>query len=354
MYKIGIDLTPLKNAHASRGIGKYTNELLEAIKTLGLRDIEIAPYEKENCLKTNTFDLLHYPYFDLFFHTLPFKRKIPVVVTVHDVIPLLFPSAYPPGVKGKINHLLQKLSLRSVEMVITDSQNSKNDIVEHLQIPEPKIKVIYLAPSLIFQQLEKGNWEKDLRKKYQLPENFVLYVGDVNWNKNLISLANACKKIKNTLVIVGKQATNENFDKSHVENQPLLELLNKFGNDPQVRRLGYVPDEDLVKIYNLANVYCLPSLYEGFGLSILEAMACGCPVVCSNTSSLPEIGDEAIVKFDPKNVDDIANSLKSVLNNKNLEEELIRKGLGQVKKYSWKKTAIETTDVYRSILERKR
>jgi glycosyltransferase involved in cell wall biosynthesis len=151
---------------------------------------------------------------------------------------------------------------------------------------------------------------------------------------------------------VGKQAIQENFDKKHVENRPLVQLIEEYGNDPLVRRLGFVLNDDLVAIYNLAAVYCQPSFYEGFGLPVLEAMACGCPVVAANTGSLPEICGNAAIMVNPNDIKSIAGGLREVVENEDLRRDLIKKGLNQVKKFSWEKTAEETIRVYERVLEK--
>jgi len=350
MYKIGLDLTPLKTGHASRGVGKYTNELIGAIKALKLSDIEIIPSGNGIPLNNCSLDLYHYPYFDLFFPTLPWKKETPTVVTVHDVTPLVFPENYPPGIRGTINFWLQKFSLGKVEAVITDSLNSKKDIVKYLKYPEEKINVIYLAPSLVLKAVQPV-FLNQVKKKYKLPGKFVLYVGDVNWNKNVVGLADICHKINIPLVIVGKNAKLTDFDKNHIENQPLVKLLEKYQDDPSVLRLGFIENDELEAIYKLASVYCQPSFYEGFGLPILDAMLLGCPVVCSNSSSLPEIGQDAVKYFDPRDEREFKESLENVLSNSKKAKELIDKGFLQVKNFSWKKTAKETVSVYKKVLE---
>lgn len=350
MLKIGIDTTSLRTGHASRGIGKYTSGLVKALNALKLDDMEIIPCENGFTSSSVNLDLYHYPYFDLFFPTLPLIKKKPTLVTIHDVIPLLFPDAYPSGIKGKLNHIFQKVSLKTVKGVIADSNCSRDDIVKYLKYPENKITTVYLAPSDIFRKLDGWEWKKEIINKYSLPDKFVLYVGDVNWNKNLLTLARACKDIGTILVIIGKQAANDNIDKTHIENKPFAVFLDEFGLDPQIRRLGYVSDEDLVKIYNLASVYCLPSFYEGFGLSVLEAMSCGTPVVCSKTASLPEICGDAAIFFDPDNRKDLAKSLERLASEKKLRALMINKGFHQAGKFSWEKTASATAEVYRQVL----
>ncbi len=340
--KVNINTSPLVSGHAVRGIGVYTQNLIDSLTKY--KDLSLTGNIKEA-------EILHYPYFDLFKHSLKITRGQNVVVTIHDVIPLLYPKNYPPGIRGKLNFLLQKRELKRAKAIITDSETSKKDIVRLLDIPASSIFVTQLAPRNIFKKLKSGAWEKEVREKYKLPEKFILYVGDVNYNKNLVSLAEACHKLGIALVIVGKQAVSE-FDKDHIENKSLKELIDKYGVDSKVLRLGFVQDEDLVKIYNLASVYCQPSYYEGFGLPVLEAMACGVPVCCSKTQSLVELAGDAAVYFDPCDISNISGKIASVLDNKKLKDKLILKGNECVRRYSWDKTAEETYQVYKNVLQK--
>jgi glycosyltransferase involved in cell wall biosynthesis len=340
--KVNINTAPLSSGHAIRGIGVYTQNLITSLKKI--KDIELV-HETKNA------EIIHYPYFDLFFHSLRINSRQSVIVTIHDVIPLLYPTKYPPGIRGKINFLLQKRELKKVRAILTDSETSKKDIVRFLDIAADNIFVTKLAARSIFKKLKTGSWEKDTRLKYNLPEKFILYVGDVNYNKNLLNLAAACNLLNTTLVIVGKQATSS-FDKSHVENKAISNLIDKYGTDPKVLRLGFIEDEDLVKIYNLASVYCQPSLYEGFGFPVLEAMACGIPVACSKTQALVELAGESADYFDPLDPRDISSVLNKVLTDKSHAKKLVQLGEDCAKKYTWDKTADETYKVYKHVLQK--
>jgi glycosyltransferase involved in cell wall biosynthesis len=178
----------------------------------------------------------------------------------------------------------------------------------------------------------------------------VLYVGDVNYNKNILGLAKACKIAKIPLVIAGKQAAQKEFDREHIENQPLLEFLTKYGEDKQVLRLGFVDDNDLVSLYNLATLCCQPSFYEGFGLPVLEAFACEVPVVAAKTQALVEIAEPACLFADPNDPDEIAEKILQVAEDNELRNQLIERGKVLVKNYSWEKTARETFEVYKKVL----
>jgi len=358
--RAAIDVSPLKSGHRFRGIGFYTKNLVEALQGL-VKNKRYARWQinliESKGEKVEGFDLIHYPYFDPFFPTLPKRRKIPIVVTVHDLTPLKFSEHYPPGIKGKLRWFGQKSRLKKVDAIITDSQSSQKDIVKIIGYPEEKIYVVYLAPALGFKKLEKNNLphrlielKSKVKQKYHLPETFVLYVGDVNWNKNVPGLVKTCEKIGVPLIIVGKQAISKNFNQEHIENRDLVWLQERAKRSKLISLLGFVPTEELIAIYSLATVYCQPSFYEGFGLPVLEAMAYGAPVVCSNQGSLPEVGGTAAVYFNPYQEKEMEEKLARILNDKSLRNRLIRAGKKQVKKFSWQKTAQQTIAVYQKIL----
>jgi len=348
--KVAIDVSPLKSGHQFRGIGSYTRNLVQALRELPVADFQVELIADKKIPREA--DLIHYPYFDFYFASLPLIKRRKTVVTIHDTIPLVFPKHYPPGIRGKLNFQRQKLALRTTRAVICDSKNSKKDIFNYLKYPKEKIFVVYLAASKKFKPITDRRLLMAVKRKYRLPNRFILYVGDVNYNKNILGLVKACKKIKVPLVIVGKQAVSKDFDRFHIENQPLSQLIKLYGKDHEVLRLGFVPDEDLAAVYNLATVYCQPSFYEGFGLPVLEAMACGTPVVASRKSSLPEIAGQAAVMVDPYDLNDLANGLTVAIEDENLREDLIRRGLKQAQKFSWEKTAYETYQVYQKVVQK--
>lgn len=341
--KIAFDITPLSSEHRFRGIGSYTQNLVKTLKQYDERNSYIFFTRGEKLPKN--IDLVHYPYFDPFFLTLSLQKIAKTVVTIHDLIPLVFPDKFPMGFRGRIKWGIQKVSLKGVKAIITDSENSKKDIIRLTGFPADKIYVIYLAPNPEFRQI-KDSLLGGVKEKYNLPEKFILYVGDVTWNKNIPGLILAIKKINIPLVIVGKQATDTDFDHKHPENQDLVLLEKEVEKDRRIIRLGFIPKDDLVAIYNLATVYCQPSFYEGFGLPILEAMACGCPVITTKEGSLPEVGGEACFYVDAYDQNKIANGINEVLRDKKLRDQLSQNGILQAKKFSWEKTAKKTIEVY--------
>lgn len=345
--RIGIDVSPLKTAHRFRGIGAYTENLIKALEKYNQQDKYNFFTQGQNLPKN--IDLAHYPYFEPFFLTLPLRKKIPTVVTVHDLIPLVFPHHFPPGLKGKIKWQIQKWSLRRVGAIIVDSQCSQRDVAKVTGVPAEKIFVIYLAAGEEFQPLQDGKDLKKIRNKYQLPEKFVLYVGDATWNKNVPGLVKAVQKINVPLVLVGKPWVDSHFDRANPWNKDLVEVEKLTQGDKRIYKLGFVPQNDLVVLYNLATLYAQPSFYEGFGLPVLEAMSCGCPVVTSKTGSLPEVAGEAALYVDPQDIDDLASGIGEIFFNSQVREKFRQKGLLQAKKFSWKKTTYQTVKVYQQM-----
>jgi glycosyltransferase involved in cell wall biosynthesis len=346
--KIALDITPLSSGHKVRGVGSYTENLIKALKNYDQQNSYIFFTRGEKLPKN--IDLVHYPYFEPFFLTLPLRKEFPTVVTVHDLIPLVFPDKFPAGIRGKIKWEIPKFSLKTARVIITDSESSKKDIMRFTGIDDRKIHVVYLAPAPEFRQLAAGSWQLEIRRKHNLPEKFILYVGDATWNKNLPRLIEAAKKIRIPLVMVGKALVESNFDKDNPWNQDLIKVQKLADENKQIIRPGFVLTEDLVALYNLATVFVMSSIYEGFGLPVLEAMACGLPVVTSNTSSLSEICGEAAVMVDPYSINSIAEGIEKVIKDKKIREELIKKGFEQAKKFTWEKTVKETVAVYKKVL----
>jgi len=347
--KVAFDISPLKKGHRIRGVGNYTRNLVFWLEKLTRRSdkilIDFVDFSKKN-VKLSSYDLIHYPYTDLFFVSLPLFKPAKVVTTIHDVTPLLFPRYYPLGLKGRLRFLIQRFLISKVNAVITDSFASKRDIVKYLGYPKNQIFPIYLGVESHFRKIKNREFLDKIRQKYKLPSKFVLYVGDVNYNKNLIRLADACKNINMNLVIVGKQAVMEEFDRKHPENQMWVNFLEKYDKDPQILRIGFLPAVDLVAVYNLASVYCQPSLYEGFGLPILEAMACGCPVVASKIPAFLEIAKSAVLFMNPLDREDISRKLLLALEDLSVRKRLIVGGFLNVKRFSWGKCAREILSLY--------
>lgn len=344
--KVAIDTSPLLIGHESRGIGTYTRNLVEEFKK-GKWDLEFVFFDDGKI--PQGADLLHYPYFDLYFRTLPVLRNKPRVVTIHDVIPLVFPEHYPSGARGRINFFLQKIALKNVDAIICDSKTSKEDIVNKLSFAKSKTHVVYLAASDRFRPIDNPSVLSAVARKYKLPNNFALYVGDVNWHKNVKNILEAAKIVGCNLVMVGKALTDDGVSQTREMNG----LIRKLGIAKQITKTGFIDEKDLVAIYNLAKVTLLPSFYEGFGLPLLESMACGIPVVASKVASIPEITTDTIFFCEPTDPQDIAKKIKEVFNMpQDKLDNVSRKLINESKKFSWHKVAAETVKVYRSVLNR--
>jgi glycosyltransferase involved in cell wall biosynthesis len=326
--KIAIDSGPLTSGDSVRGIGVYTRELLKALK------IEGVDVSKEDLSK---YDLVHFTRFNPFFISVPFTKpnNTKFVLTIYDLIPLIYPKHYPPGIKGKICFLVNKYLInKNVDAIITISETSKKDICRFLRVDPKKVFVTYLAPRSIFKKLEPRGWKLEINGN-NIPKRFALYVGDINYNKNIPNLIKACKIANIPLVIAGKQAYQ--VDKLNLNHPELSHLKNIDWSG--VIRLGFVPDDVLAELYNLATVYIQPSLYEGFGLPAVEAVVCGTPLVVVKSQCMVEVLGDDFSFTDSGSVESIARAILSP----NIDKKLPRD-------YSWEGTANKTLEVYKRSL----
>ncbi len=327
--KIAVDSGPLSSADSVRGIGVYVRELSKNLKDFKLIDVFNTDLSK--------FDIIHFTRFNPFRVSIPFKKPAGTkfVLTIYDLIPLIYPDHFPSGIKGNLRwHLNKYLIRKNVDAIITISETSKKDICRFIEINPDKVFVTYLAPREIIKKMEIGNRKLEIIKRFNLSERFVLYTGDINYNKNIPNLVKACEIAKIPLVIVGKQAGEiEKMDLNHPE---LIHL--KKVNWANVIRLGFVEDIDLVKLYNLAQVYIQPSFYEGFGLPLVEAVASKTPVAIAKNQCHVEILGDNLTYFDPNNIHDMAAKLL----NPNKITKLPRE-------YSWEKTAEKTLAIYNKV-----
>ncbi|MCL4383962.1 glycosyltransferase family 4 protein [Patescibacteria group bacterium] len=348
---IAIDISPTQNGNQFRGVGFYTSRLTDSLIKYCQTSTQYHHWHIDLVSTANTeinkYDLIHYPYFDPFELTLPQRHRTPLVVTVHDIIPRQFKSHFPVGFKGEVKWLLQKQRLQHIDRLITDSLTSKYSISTLTGVAPDKIIPIYLAADSIFQPINNQKLLSQTVKKYSLPQKFVLYVGDINWNKNIPTLVNTCRDLNYPLVIVGSSATQKHVV-DHPWTQDLLWLQKQTFS--QLFCLGFVPNEDLSVIYNLATVYCHPSYAEGFGLGLLEAMQSGCPTIYSQNTSLEEIAGNAGLSFNPHNPFTLKKALTSLYSDARLQEKYRHLGITRSRQFSWQKTAEQTLQVYQSIL----
>ncbi|MGQ0604568.1 MAG: glycosyltransferase family 4 protein [Anaerolineales bacterium] len=269
-------------------------------------------------------------------HVLPLVCPAPAVVTVHDLGYRHFPDAHPLAQRLYLDWST-RFSAQRAAYVIADSQATRRDLARFYAVPENNISVVYPGRDETLRRVDPSAVRGALRVKYQLPETFLLHVGTLQPRKNLLRLIEAVSHQPSviTLVLAGRPGW---------QSQPILAAARTHN----VRVLEYVPDEDLAGLYSGAAAFIFPSLYEGFGFPVLEAMACGTPVICANTSSLPEVAGEAALTVDPLDTEALTGAITRVLGDAGLRESLIAKGYAQVQKFSWEKAARETL----SVLER--
>lgn len=276
-------------------------------------------------------------------NVLPLACPCARVVTIHDVAFLLHPQRFKASKRTYLRNLT-RLSVRQANAVIVDAASTKADLVNILGAREEKIVVVPLAPDDDFRPLTSKEALRPFREKYGLPERIILYVGTIEPRKNLLYLIQAYAAIKDRveakLVIAGGKGW------FYAE---VFKLVQDLKLEQDVIFPGYVPDEELPLWYNAATVFVYPSLYEGFGLPPLEAMACGVPVITSNTSSLPEVVGSAGITIDPTDVEQLSVAMAQVLENEELRSSLRQRGLEQAATFSWEKTARRTLEVYRRV-----
>lgn len=288
-------------------------------------------------LKEQNFDIFHPTYYATYF--LKYLKNKKFVLTVYDMTLELFPQY---SCRASVKTIESKKALISrADKIIAISENTKKDILNFCDIPEEKIKVIYLANSLMPVNGRPAGVS-------ELPEKYILFVGARGFQKNfnyfIKSISPILKNDKSLNVIVAGGYTGKNsFSKEEKS------LFAELQIEKQIAQ--YSPnDEGLAYLYQNATCFVFPSLYEGFGIPVLEAFACDCPAVISNASSLPEIGGNAAIYFNPTDGNSILKAVEKVLYNKDLRQQMILAGREQLKKFSWGKTARETLDLYSDLL----
>ncbi len=314
---------------------RSSNLLNEPVYTPASSKVYSLAEQWEILKKASNLDLLHSPHFNI-----PVFYRKKMVVTVHDLIYLHEPTAsrFKFG-KIYVNELLKQIA-KKASLVITVSEYTKKDLLEHFpRFSAERIVAIPEAPSAIFAKMP-DHLLQDAKKRFGLSKPFILFVGTLKPHKNIPTLINAVKILRDSkgiehdLVLVGRKDQR---------NKEVLEMIH---DNVFVKYLGEPSDKDLVSIYNLADVFVLPSFYEGFGLPALEAMACGTPVIVSNRCSLPEIVGSAGAIFDAGQVDALVGVLYNILFSQELRKNMSNIGLEQAGRFSWRKTAEETVKIY--------
>ncbi len=352
-----LDTSPLQTGSQIRGIGTYTRLLKEALEQQD--ELRVLPIESkkdlQNILRSSppldqNSTVVHYPFFDLFFDTLPLFRKFKTVVTIHDLIPLKFPHYYKPGKKGLLRFYKQALALKSVEAVITDSNSAKEDILQLLKLNTDKVHVIHLAASTLISTQTEDTQKEVLRTK-KLPRQYILYVGDINYNKNISQLIKTLKFIPDNihLICVGKNFYPQDIPEwKWIETQVALSDVAK--------RVHFVIDIDvndtqaLSALYSGAIAYVQPSLYEGFGLPILEAMQARTPVIAAHNSSIIEVSGDHAVLVEPQ-AESFGEAVQKILNwSKPHRQGVLKAAYIWSQTFSWTKVAAQTAAVYKQVL----
>jgi glycosyltransferase involved in cell wall biosynthesis len=290
-------------------------------------------------------DVLHIPYW-----APPLRSSVPIVVTIHDIIPLILPQ-YRGGALVRAYTQLVSAAARGATLILTDSEASRSDIVQRLRIPPERVCTIYLAADPKFSDHIDPIDTAALRKSYDLPDEYVLYLGGFDARKNIETLLQVYTWAQDVL----------GQDYPLVIAGSLPERHDAFFQDPRViakqieveaviRCIGRVAEEDKVALYQQARAFLYPTLYEGFGLPALEALACGVPVIGSNASSVPEIVGDAGILVDPHDARAMAGALIAVCTENSLHDELSERALKQAGRFSWEKCARETAEAYESVV----
>jgi glycosyltransferase involved in cell wall biosynthesis len=270
-------------------------------------------------------------------HTLPFVFPGKAVVTIHDLGYLHFPDAHPPKERRYLD-ATTRFSARRATLILADSMATKTDLISHYGVSEQKIRVVYPGVDESLAPVQDSNELGRVRAKYGLPEQYLFFLGTLQPRKNIARLVEAFAKWRSSsssrevaLVLGGQKGwLYQEAWTSGVEGVILP---------------GYIADEDVAALYSGALALVFPSLYEGFGFPVIEAMRCDTPVLCSNTSSLPELGGEAALLVNPLETDEIAQAIGQLVENPELRRQLVQKGRTQAQKFSWNTAAQQAMQV---------
>ena len=276
----------------------------------------------------------------------PFVFPSRIVVTVHDTLHEHYPDFYTPSALRQLR-LLMPITMRRATAVLTDSEFCKREIVQLYRVPPEKVTAVPLAADPMFRRIHDETRIAAVRARYGTGERFVLFTGSLKPTKNLKAVVEAYVRLRRAaamqhrLVLVG--------DKAWVLDD-IFATARASGYADEIIFTGHVADEDLVALYNAADLFVHPSLFEGFGLPPLEAMACGTPVVTANTSAIPEVVGDAALMVDPHDVEALASAIAMVLDDGALRARLSVQGLERAASFSWEATARTIAGVYRDVV----
>ncbi len=292
-------------------------------------------------------DLFHIPYFGP-----PFFPRAPGVMTIHDVIPLRLPDYRMRATMKAYLQLIARAAHKAT-LIITVSQHARQDAMDALKLPSERIRVIYEAAGDEYQPITDAAILAGVRARYGLNERYVLYLGGLDQRKNVPQLVRAFAHVYRQmhdpdlqLLIAGNP--DQQSGPLFPDPRPIAANLGMTGQI--IYR--FIEEEDKPAIYSGASVFVFPSLYEGFGLTPLEAMSCGSPVICSNRTSLPEVVGDAAISLNPENLHEMVEAMRSVLTNSELRADLRARSLQRAAQFSWRKTATETVAAYKEAFAR--
>ena len=323
---------------------QYINSLADNFHSVPQRSANYSISEQLSIpinLTFNSIDLFHAPHY-----VLPVLTPCRSIVTIHDCIHLKFPQYLPNRIASMYAWSQLWIAVKRAQAIITVSEHSKNDIAELLNVPKEKISVIPNAVSKRFTTKPTNELLTVTKESLRLERPFIMYSGNVKPHKNISTLIDAFKLVQSRnhseieLLIVGSHGT---------DRTPLEDQVQQLDLQKHVRFLGFQSEDRLAGLYQLAEIFVLPSLYEGFGLGPLEAMASGTPVVASNVASLPEVLGKAALFIDPRDAGSIANGITAILDDDLLRSDLIEKGRNRAQAFSWKRTAQQIHRIYEQI-----
>jgi glycosyltransferase involved in cell wall biosynthesis len=318
-------------------LGVNFTEALDASKPYSVAEQISIPLD----LRRHKIDLFHEPHY-----VLPPLVTCPAVVTIHDCIHLRFPQYLPSRLAHVYARTFLWTATHQADRVITVSEASKRDILQYFSIPPEKIEVIYNGIDERFWNPPDEEDMERVRQRYQLTDPFILYAGNIRPHKNLERLIDAFQQLRREgfdelkLLIIGDEIS---------KYATLRRAVHRHKLHKHVRFLGFVPDRTLAALYRLAAVFVFPSLYEGFGLPPLEAMASGTPVVTSNVSSLPEVVGDAALLVDPYDCEAIAGAIRMALTDEVLRADLRARGLARAREFSWSRAAARVLEIYAEV-----
>jgi glycosyltransferase involved in cell wall biosynthesis len=286
-------------------------------------------------------DLLHSPHY-----TMPLFCPVPTVVTFHDMTYFIYPEKHTLAKRYFFPWMMRRSSRRA-DKIIADSESTRQDAIRFVKVPPDKITTVHLGYNEIFRQITDQEMLQEIEQQYHLPDRFVFYAGAFEPRKNVPLLLNAFEQIASKhadlhLVVTGGTGWN---------NQETLAQIDRMQSKDRIIRLGHIPHADLPAIFNLAEVFVYPSLYEGFGLPPLEGLACGTPVITTNISSMPEVVGNAGILVPPDEEAALVQAMTDVLTDDDLRQRLSAAGPVRAANFTWRHTAEKTLKIYEQVLD---